>query len=72
VTTKDDREFSGIISSETPASITLTLPGGQQEVLARSSLTTMTGSKLSLMPDGFEKTFDQQAMSDLIAYLRNQ
>jgi putative heme-binding domain-containing protein len=67
--TKDDRDVSGVIASETPTSITLKSPGGAEEVILRSNLKELTSSGLSLMPDGLEKALDPQAMADLIAFI---
>jgi len=67
--TKDDREISGVITAETPSSITLRSPGGNEEVLLRSELKALTSSGLSLMPEGFEKAFKPQDLADLISYV---
>jgi putative heme-binding domain-containing protein len=67
--TKNDRELTGVISTETPTSITLKAPGGAEEIVLRNDLTSLTSSGLSLMPEGLEKALDHQAMADLIAYL---
>jgi putative heme-binding domain-containing protein len=67
--TKDDREISGVITAETPSSITLRSPGGNEEVLLRSELKALTSSGLSLMPEGFEKAFKPQDLADLISYI---
>jgi putative heme-binding domain-containing protein len=66
--TKDDREFSGILSAETANSITLRSANGEETIL-RADLAQLTSSGLSLMPEGFEQVLSPQAMADLIAYL---
>ena len=71
VTTKDDREFTGIITSESATTIQLAMAGGHPETLARADLTSLTSSKISLMPEGFEKVLDPQSMADLIAYIHS-
>jgi putative heme-binding domain-containing protein len=68
--TKDGRELGGLITSETPNSITLTSPGGNQEVVLRSEIKTLSSSGLSLMPEGFENALKPQDLADLIAYIR--
>jgi putative heme-binding domain-containing protein len=68
-TTKGDREASGIITSETPNSITLRAADGKEEALLRGEILEMTSSGLSLMPKGFEKTLKPQDLADLIAAL---
>jgi putative heme-binding domain-containing protein len=69
--TKDDRELSGVLVSETPNSISLRMAGGAEEQILRSDLKQMTSSGRSLMPEGFEAGLNQQDMADLIAYLLN-
>jgi putative membrane-bound dehydrogenase-like protein len=70
VTLKDDREFTGILASETPNSITLRLPGGAEEVIQRSDVQEVRGSGRSLMPEGFETGLKPQDLADLIAYIQ--
>src|SRR5438105_4529001 len=62
--TKSDREISGVITAETPTSITIRSPGGNEEVILRSDLKELTSSGLSLMPEGFEKALAPQQMAD--------
>ncbi|MEY2427757.1 MAG: hypothetical protein QOJ40_642, partial [Verrucomicrobiota bacterium] len=69
--TKDDREFSGIIATETANSITLRSPTGEETIL-RADLSQLTSSGLSLMPEGFEKILAPQNVADLIAYIRKK
>ena len=66
--TKDNREFTGILSAETANSITLRSANGEETIL-RADLAQLTSSGLSLMPEGFEQVLSPQAMADLIAYL---
>jgi putative heme-binding domain-containing protein len=70
-TTKDEREVSGILVSETPNSISLRMAGGAEEQILRSNLRQLTSSGRSLMPEGFETGFKQQDLADLIAYILN-
>ncbi len=72
VTTRDGEELTGVISEETPSSITLLQAGGTRQVLARRQIATLKSSKLSLMPDGFEKALTQQSMADLISFLKSK
>ena len=69
VTTKDGRIVDGILSNETPGAITLR-NADTDETILRKSIAEIRASKLSLMPDGFEKNSSKQAIADLIAYLR--
>jgi putative heme-binding domain-containing protein len=69
VTTKDGRILDGILANETPGAITLR-NGEADETILRRNIAEIRASKLSLMPDGFEKKSNKQAIADLIAYLR--
>jgi putative heme-binding domain-containing protein len=70
--TRDGREITGIIASETPSSITIRSSGGAEEVIARSEIQTLASSKLSLMPEGLENVLPPQDMADLIAFIRSR
>ena len=67
---KDGREIAGIITAETPNSITIRNAGGKDEVVLRADLKDVTSSRLSLMPEGLESVLKPQDMADLIAFLR--
>src|SRR5205823_3375889 len=69
--TKDEREFSGVLASETANSITLRSPAGE-EILLRADLRQLTSSGLSLMPTGFEKILTTQDAADVIAYINSK
>jgi len=68
--TRDGRDITGIIASETPNSIALRTAGGKDEVLLRSDIKELTSSRLSLMPEGLEGALKPADMADLIAYIR--
>ncbi len=70
VATEQGQVFSGLIAAETATSITLRQGENKEDrVLLRVDIEEMKNSGRSLMPEGLEKTIDQQAMADLIAYL---
>jgi len=69
VTLKDGRELAGVISEESGAGFTLTLPGNVTQRVARQEVSTVTALGVSLMPDGLEAGVSPQDMADLIAYL---
>ena len=69
VTTKDAREISGIIVTETANSITIRSAGGVEETILRADLKDLSSSALSLMPEGLEAALAPQAMADLIFYI---
>ncbi|MEO8351985.1 MAG: PVC-type heme-binding CxxCH protein [Chthoniobacteraceae bacterium] len=70
--TKDGRGLAGILTSETDESITLRAPGGIEETLLRSDLTSLTASPQSLMPAGLEQTMTMPDLADLLGYLRGE
>ncbi|MBL9212452.1 MAG: c-type cytochrome, partial [Opitutaceae bacterium] len=69
VTLKDGRELAGVISDESGAGFTLTLPGNVTQRVARPEVSAVTALGVSLMPDGLEAGVSPQDMADLIAYL---
>jgi putative heme-binding domain-containing protein len=70
VATKQGQVFSGLIAAETATSITLRQGENKPDrVVLRVEIEELKNSGRSLMPEGLEKTIDQQAMADLIAYL---
>lgn len=72
VETKDGRSFAGIVTSEAPAGITLRLPGGAEETIARGMITTLAASPHSLMPPSLESAMKPQDLADLLAWLRGE
>jgi putative membrane-bound dehydrogenase-like protein len=72
IVTKNDRELSGIIATETANSLTLKTIAGVEETILRSDLKEMKSSGLSLMPEGFENLLKPQDMADLIAFLKKK
>ena len=71
VVTKEGKTESGVISSESSNSITLKQPEGKVLTLLRSDIEELRNTGLSLMPVGVEKNIDQQALADLIFWLKN-
>src|SRR6185369_11688313 len=70
--TKDGRTLSGLIGSETGASITLRRALGEEEIISRNNLESISASALSLMPQELEKNMSRQDLADLIAYLKGE
>jgi putative membrane-bound dehydrogenase-like protein len=69
VTTKDDREFTGVISAETPTTITLRVANQPETTLLRNEVKEISASAMSLMPEGLESAFTPQQLADVIAYV---
>jgi putative membrane-bound dehydrogenase-like protein len=72
VATKDGRVLTGLITAETPTSITLRQPLGKEDSILRSEIEELSASKLSLMPQGLEKNISRQDFADLLAYLKGE
>jgi putative membrane-bound dehydrogenase-like protein len=72
VDTKDGQTFTGIMAAETPSTITLRMAQGVEQKIPRSDIASMNTSRLSLMPQEFEKAMSRQDLADLIAFLKGQ
>ncbi|MPY90225.1 MAG: c-type cytochrome [Luteitalea sp.] len=70
--TKDGRTLSGILTSETAASITLQGPLAYEETVRRHDLARLEALPVSPMPSGLEAAMSQQDLADLLAYLRGE
>ncbi|MDZ4686091.1 MAG: c-type cytochrome, partial [Planctomycetaceae bacterium] len=71
VITQDGKAFTGIITAETSASITLRQAEGKDQTILRSEIEELRSTGLSLMPVGFEKNITVEQMADLISFLKN-
>ena len=71
VITTEGTLYTGILQSETAASLTLRLPEGKQISLLRDEIEEIRASSTSLMPDGLERNISIQEMADLIAFIKN-
>ncbi len=69
VTTKDGRIEDGILANETPGAVTLRNADRDVTILRRN-IVEIRASAISLMPEGYERSFSQQQIADIIAYLR--
>jgi putative membrane-bound dehydrogenase-like protein len=70
--TKDGRTLNGIMTADSPESVTLKQVLGIEETIPRERIERLTVSKLSLMPQGLEKVIGKQDMADLLSYLRGE
>jgi putative membrane-bound dehydrogenase-like protein len=68
----DGTTTSGVISAETPTSVTIRQQGGSEATIARSRITAMRISNLSAMPEGLDAQIDVDQMADLIAFIRSE
>ena len=72
IITRDDAAHTGVITAETPTSLTLRTAIGQEQIILRANIITLQSTGLSLMPPGLEAALPPPAMADLLAYLRGQ
>jgi len=72
VETKDGRTITGLLTSETPTSITLRAAQGVEETILRANLASFSATSLSLMPQELEKTMTKQELADLLAFLKGE
>jgi putative membrane-bound dehydrogenase-like protein len=71
VTTKAGHIYDGLVSNETPGSVTLRGGGADRDhTVLRKNIADIRTSPISLMPEGFEQTLKKQDIADIIAYLR--
>ncbi len=70
ITLKSGDTLDGLISTETANNIVLRVAGGAEHAILRTDIKTMSQSKLSLMPTGFESALKPQDMADLLRWLR--
>jgi putative heme-binding domain-containing protein len=71
VTTKNGKVLTGVIASETAASLTLRRAEGQSDVVLRQDIDEIVSSGVSLMPEGLEKNISVAEMADLLSFLKN-
>ncbi len=72
VETKDGRSLSGILASETAASLTLRMPLGVEETILRTNVAKLEAAPGSLMPAGLEAAMSRQDLADLLGYLKGE
>jgi len=72
VETDSFESFSGIITAESDASITLRGAYGIENTIPRSSIVSMRSTGLSMMPSGLEATMSHQELRDLIGFLKRE
>ena len=71
IKTKQGGIFSGYSTGETEAELTLRLPGGVQQAIKKSDITSREEMEISLMPPGLAGAMTEQELIDLVAYLQS-
>jgi putative heme-binding domain-containing protein len=69
VVLKNGESLQGVITAETPSSITVRNANGQVNTIARDEMLSQKALNMSAMPEGLEKAISHQEMADLLAYL---
>ena len=67
--TGDGRVITGVITSESPTSVTLRAADGTEATIGRDDIEELRSTGKSLMPEGFEKQIDIRGMGDLLSWL---
>ena len=68
---KSGKTHSGLITSESGNSITLSSTDGKDLTLLRSDLDELVSSRKSFMPEGLEKDLSHKDLADVIAFVRH-
>jgi putative membrane-bound dehydrogenase-like protein len=69
---RDGRTLSGVIKAETTTSLTLAAGGNAAiENLPRADIRSIRATSVSMMPEGFEASFNAAQMADLVAFLKS-
>lgn len=71
VVTTDGKSETGVISAETPVSITLRQPEGKTLQILRADIDELRSNGVSLMPEGLEKNLSVEEIADLISFIKN-
>ncbi len=62
--------LTGLITAESPASVTLRQPNAADTVIGRSQIKEIRAEGKSLMPEGLEQGMSVQDLADLLSFLR--
>ncbi len=71
ILTTDGRTLDGLIAEETSDKLVIRSQNDQRHVVSRSDIDQLKPTGISMMPEGLESQVDQQAMADLIAFIKN-
>jgi putative heme-binding domain-containing protein len=70
VLTKFDQVFSGLLSAESPTSITLRQAEGKEETILRKDVVELRAMSVSMMPDDLFKSIEPKDLADVLSWLR--
>lgn len=72
VQTRRGDGFSGVLASESPTSVTLKLPGGDEITLLRKKLAGFSKQKVAMMPWALGQFIEPAEAADIIAFIRQR
>lgn len=72
VVLQNGESLQGVITDETPSSVTVRNANGQVNTIAREEISSQKALNMSAMPEGLEKQIGHQEMADLLAFLRDE
>jgi putative membrane-bound dehydrogenase-like protein len=72
VVTEDGRILSGLITEETPTTITLVNSNSESTTISRDNIDELLPSQISQMPEDLLKQLKPQQLRDLFAYLESE
>ena len=67
--TNDFQSFTGIIAKEETSNIVVRGPNGEEHMVARDNIASLTCSDKTIMPIGWDIALGEQKLADLVAYL---
>jgi putative heme-binding domain-containing protein len=70
ILTVDDQIIEGMVAEETADAIVIRGPENRRTVVGRHEVAELKATGVSMMPEGLETQIDQQAMADLIAFIK--
>jgi putative heme-binding domain-containing protein len=70
IITADGQVLAGVIAGETSTAVTLRSADNKLYTVLRVDVDQMSNTGKSLMPEGFEKLIDKNAMADLLTYVQ--
>jgi putative membrane-bound dehydrogenase-like protein len=71
IVTKDGKQETGFIATETASSITLKQAENKTLQILRQDIEELKSNGISLMPEGLEKNISIEQMADLISFIKN-
>ncbi len=69
VTTRDGRTYSGTVAGRNDRALTLRVVGQDEVVIARSDIQSQDLFPLSMMPEGLLDPYEDEEVTDLVAFL---